>query len=150
MTEALSLPWQPLFYQPHLANRCVKERTGSKPLQECFVLRSELGRWRTYYAGQISQVLLPLVVLRREGHVSLPPAPAQARKRVPVWVPTGGAAVVTCNRARGKGRTRFPDQGVQLQLRWSVLGTRCMVARKIYSEITRTWSMHHVEGAQII
>lgn len=76
-------------------NHCIKERTGSKPLQECFILRSELGRWRTYYAGQISKVLLPLVVLGREGYVSLPPVPAQAWKWLPVWVPAGGAAVVT-------------------------------------------------------
>lgn len=70
-------------------HHCITERTGSKPLQECFVLRSGLGRWHTYYAGQINKVLLPLVVLRREGHGSIPPVPAQAWKWLQGWVPTG-------------------------------------------------------------
>lgn len=42
----------------------------------------------------------------------------------------------TCNSTRGEGRIRFPDQGVQLQLRGRVIGTHCKVAKKIYSEIT--------------
>lgn len=65
-------------------HHCIKERTGSKGLQECFVLRRGLGRWHTYYAGQINIVLLPLVVLRREGHGSIP-VPAQAWK----WLRAG-------------------------------------------------------------
>lgn len=39
-----------------------------------------------------------------------------------------------CNSTHQKERIRFPDQGVQLQHRWRVIGTHCKVARKIYSE----------------
>lgn len=37
-------------------------------------------------------MLLPLVVLRRDGYVTLSPVPAQAWKWLPVWVPTGGGS----------------------------------------------------------
>lgn len=85
--ESLSPAWQlthlHLATSPIARNHGTKARTGSKPLQECFTLRSGSGRWGTYYAGQLSKVLLPLVVLKREGSASLPPVPTRA------WALTG-------------------------------------------------------------
>lgn len=105
MTASLSLAWQvPSSVPLSLAIRhipwhhCIKERTGSKPLQECFILRSGLGRWHTYYEGQTNKVLLPLVVLRREGQIHPSPVPAQAWKWLRGWVPTGGAGIVSGGR----------------------------------------------------
>lgn len=91
--QSLSPAWQLIHL--HLAtslipcNHGIKERTGSKPLQECFTLRSESGRWHTYYTGQLSKVLLPLVVLKREGYASHPPVPTRAWKWLPVRALTG-------------------------------------------------------------
>lgn len=58
-------------------------------------------------------MLLPLVVLRREGHRLTPPVPAQAWKWLLGWVPTGVVSGGRHARTQGKGRERFPEQGVR-------------------------------------
>lgn len=161
MTASLSLAWQLLHLFPlalavsHVpCDHCIKERTGSKPLQECFILRSEI-RTVTYLLCRTNKQSVTASSSAGEGRkrIPLPPAPAQAWKWLPVRVPAGGAGAVcrqaeACDSTHRKGRVRFPDQGVQRQLRWRAIGTHCKVARTIYSEITRTLSMHHVERAQ--
>ena len=107
LTATSSVPL-PLATSRVPCDRGIKERTGSKPLQECCRLRSESGRWCTYYAGPMSKVLLPLVVLRREGYISLPPAPAQAWKRLPARVLQAGRRMRQRTR---RGRSRVPCPG---------------------------------------
>lgn len=55
-------------------------------------------------------MLLPLVVLRREGYVTLSPVLAQAWKWFPVWVPTGGAAVVTGRQMHATVQTKGKEK----------------------------------------
>lgn len=107
--ESLSPTWQlthlHLATSPIARNHGTKARTGSKPLQECFTLRSGSGRWGTYYAGQLSKVLLPLVVLKREGSASLPPVPTRAwalpgtGRQTHAPVPAGRKALGSLTRA---------------------------------------------------